>query len=352
MVNEQVARSLELAGLSAELGAQAADTWQGCLAKISYQPVSFKSISRKYQQTYHQNLGGNWFDISLVLKHENRPTGLWPLSLHSNDQGYFLTAQGLPLGPPLFVGNERKTIVRRLVTKCLEFLEILGSELNIKEYQSRQAFTGENDLSEWHRQSLLRGGRPSLEYDLYLDLSPGWENVRTNFRDSYKSLINSGLRMWKTDVLGSELKQKAWEEFRSLHCEAAGRKTRPDSTWEIQFQAVKQDESFVVFLRDERERMVGGGLFDLTPTEGNYSVGAYDRSLFKKPLGHVVQALAIREMIRRRVKWYRIGARPFPGNAPHSDLKERSIAHFKEGFSSHLMPVYLMTHPIPTAAQK
>lgn len=348
VTKELVFRSLSLAGLVAEMEGENTGRWKQCLQKLAHQPVSFQSSFKKYQQAYHQAHGGGWIDISLILMFENRPLGLWPLSIHCHGGRYLLTSHGLPMWAPVFAGGEEKAIVKKLVVKCLNFLEIMGTELNIKEVQSREAFAGETVLSEWHRQSLLRGGRPSLEYDLYLDLSPGWENVRAKFRDSYKPLINSGLRTWKTEVFGSGLEKSAWEEFRSLHREAAGRKTRADSTWEIQFQAVKGDDSFVVFLRDENNRMVGGGLFDLSATEGNYSVGAYDRSLFKKPLGHVVQALAIKEMIRRNIKWYRIGTRPFSGNSPGSFSKERSIAYFKEGFSSHLVPVYLMSHPIPS----
>jgi len=82
--------------------------------------------------------------------------------------------------------------------------------------------------------------------------------------------------------------------------------------------------------------MVGGALFHTTPDEGLYAVGAYDRSLFDKPLGHVAQALAIEEMVRRGIRWYRIGTRTYPGDSPAPSTKDLNISDFKQGFASHL----------------
>lgn len=92
--------------------------------------------------------------------------------------------------------------------------------------------------------------------------------------------------------------------------------------------------------------MVGGGLFSFTSDEGLYVVGAYDRSLFDKPLGHVVQYRAIEELKKRDVKWYKIGTRPYSSNAPTPTDKEISIAKFKQGFASHVFPYYFLTHKV------
>ena len=81
---------------------------------------------------------------------------------------------------------------------------------------------------------------------------------------------------------------------------------------------------------------VGGGLFACTRDEAAYSVAAYDRELFDKPLGHVVQFTAIKALKERGIRWYRIGARPFVGDAPAPSEKELAIADFKHGFASHL----------------
>jgi len=75
-------------------------------------------------------------------------------------------------------------------------------------------------------------------------------------------------------------------------------------------------------------------LFICSRDEGVYAVAAYDRALFDKPLGHVVQFRAIQEMKRRECRWYFIGRRFYPGEQPVPSNKELSISYFKEGFST------------------
>lgn len=343
---EAMFEALSLSGLNANLETAKPELWQRCFAQLAYQPVSFTTGMRRYQLTYHRDLGGCCNDISVVLMHEAKPVGLWPLSLHLLNGAYHISSQGLSVQPPLFSTEVGQGIIKQQNSKCLDFLHLFGNKLGIKEIVSRTQFFGEANIGEWHRESLARNARPEIEYDLYLNLSPSWDKIRANFRERYKSLVNVGLRTWQTGVSGADLDEKTWEEFKNLHLEVAGRKTRSDASWLIQYNLVKTNCAFLVWLRNDQKEMVGGGLFDLSPMEGSYSVGAYNRTLFKKPLGHVVQALAIQEMIRRKLKWYRIGVRPFLGNAPQSSPKERSIAHFKEGFASDLFPAYRLKHPL------
>ena len=93
--------------------------------------------------------------------------------------------------------------------------------------------------------------------------------------------------------------------------------------------------------------MVGAGLFNFTRDEGLYAIGAYDREQFDKPLGHVVQYYAIEELKKRDVRWYKLGARPYPTHFPVPSAKEISIGEFKQGFASHLLPRIILEHVVP-----
>ena len=77
-----------------------------------------------------------------------------------------------------------------------------------------------------------------------------------------------------------------------------------------------------------------------------HAVAAYDRTLFDKPLGHVVQYRAIEEMKKRNISWYKIGVRPYGSDNPKPTEKEISIGEFKAGFSSHCFPHYRLTHQL------
>ena len=69
---------------------------------------------------------------------------------------------------------------------------------------------------------------------------------------------------------------------------------------------------------------------------------AYDRKLFDKTsnLGQEEQKIAIKEMIKRKIKWYRIGIKALESNHIKPTKKEYSISLFKEGFSSDTFPIY------------
>jgi lipid II:glycine glycyltransferase (peptidoglycan interpeptide bridge formation enzyme) len=90
--------------------------------------------------------------------------------------------------------------------------------------------------------------------------------------------------------------------------------------------------------------MIGGGFFICSRDESVYMVGAYDRSYFDKPVGHVIQFHAIKEMQNRGLVWYNIGERIFANDEPAPSVKEISISKFKSGFSTHVFPTYLLTH--------
>lgn len=187
-----------------------------------------------------------------------------------------------------------------------------------------------------------------LRHELFVDLSLDIETIKANFRKSYKSLITSGTRSWAVGEMTAG-HPALWEEFRELHLQVSGRVTRCPESWDVQHRAIAEGDAFLVYLRDSNGKMVGGGFFATTRDEGAYAVGAYDRSLFDKPLGHVVQFRAIELMKSRKLRWYKIGQRHYPSELATATDKEISISEFKQGFATHLFPQFVLCHE-PKAA--
>jgi FemAB family protein len=167
--------------------------------------------------------------------------------------------------------------------------------------------------------------------------------IKAQFRKSYRPLVSSGLRTWRVfEMTGAD--EPRWQQFRDLHAHVAGRVTRSAQSWEHQYQSICTGDGFLIYLLDGADRMVGGGYFQTSRDEGVYAVAAYDRALFDKPLGHVVQHRAIEVLKERGARWYKIGARPYPGETPVATSKELSIADFKQGFATHFFPRYVLDH--------
>jgi len=317
--------------------------WDATLEQMPYIPVTYTNARIDYQLAYQQGHGGDWWDLSLVLIHDLRPCGVWPLTFSIKDGTPAMTSYGGPVLPPLFVDGLLEKTRKTLVKGCLDLIESLCRAGGVLKYESGESFQGASraGVSDWHDQSMRLGACALLRHEMFVDLSMSLQDLKSRFRKSYKSLVTSGTRMWKVHVT-AEADPIVWGEFRELHRSVSGRVTRSAESWDLQHQAIAARQSFLVSLRDNRGRLVGGGLFDCTRDEGEYSVGAYDRALFDKPLGHVVQYRAIEEMKARGLRWYKLGYRPYRGQDPQATDKEILIGEFKHGFATHVFPRYLL----------
>jgi FemAB family protein len=315
--------------------------WDIASEKMAYLPVNYSTKMMEYQQCYWNGIGQPTQDLSVILYHEKHPIALWPLSLSRSaaDELRVSSNGGAELHPPLFVADLAAKTIKTLTSKCFAALNQFCADNRIAGWQSASPFSEETGLSAWHDKAMQAGGRASLKHELFLEVTRPIEEIKSGFRKSYKALVNSGAKWWSTHLL-IQADPAIWEDFRTLHQSVAGRSTRSRDSWSAQLDAIACGAAFFVFLRDGADKMVGGSLFYVTRDECVYAVGAYDRSLFDKPLGHVVQYRAIEEMKRRNIRWYKLGQRSYPGDVPEPSSKELSISDFKQGFASHLFPIH------------
>ncbi len=333
--------ALKAVGMHAAFRQSEQTDWETASERMAYLPVNYSTKMMEYQLCYWNGNGQPTQDISVIVYHEKHPIALWPLSLSkiAADKLRVSSNGGTELHPPLFVAGLAAKTIKVLTAKCFAALNQFCSVNRIKDWRSTSLFNEEAGLSVWHDKAMRGGAQVGLKHELYLELTRSFEEIKCGFRKSYKSLINSGAKWWSTHLL-TQADPVTWGEFRALHYSVAGRSTRSLDSWGAQLDAIACDAAFFVYLRDDTKRMVGGGLFHVTRDECVYAVGAYDRNLFDKPLGHVVQYRAIEEMKCRKIRWYKLGQRSYPGDLPEPSFKELSISDFKQGFASHLMPIY------------
>lgn len=343
MITGTIEKIVELArGLSGEnviLAAESPRVWKTTLERCDYIPVAYTYESMAYQLAYLRSGGASCGDCSLIWHWNGVPCGVWPLSFTESGDGTSLHSHGVPILPPLFPGETPGSIRRRLCRASLDLAERFSVMLGNHSLNAFSPFSQQSDLGFWHDEWMNRGASCGVSHQLFLDLRPGLAEIKSGFRKSYKSLINLGRREWAVNVLDSP-DAAIWAEFTRLHLDVSGRKTRSDETWALQLRQITLGEALLVSLRDGEGKMVGGGFFQFSRDEALYAVGAYDRKLFPKPLGHVVQATAIEELKRRNIRWLKLGRRFFLRDFPTPTEKELSISDFKSGFSSHLFPEF------------
>lgn len=338
LAREQILNAAAAVGLSVTV-AEDWGGWSQVLAGASYIPCAYTPSMIDYQAEYLAGFDQVVLRLPLLLWHDRKLVGAWPLLLRQlPDGGWRLGSNEGALLPPMLRADLAASTAQKISRLSVQLIDVFTTALPVAvTWSGREEFCGGTGVSEWASLMLGRGLRPELGFELYVDLRLSFEEIWSRIRRSYRSLINTGGRLWQVACV-REAVADVWREFRALHLAVAGRVTRSDASWDKQLAAMQANGAFLITLRDAAGRLVGGGFFHVSAHEGFYSVGAYDRSLFDKPLGHVVQIAAIREMQERDLRWYRIGNRAYPQLLPTPSQKEISIAEFKEGFSTHVMP--------------
>jgi hypothetical protein len=165
-----------------------------------------------------------------------------------------------------------------------------------------------------------------------LDLRADLDVIKSNFRKSFKSLINWGEKNLDVSIINAGNYSPAHiKQFQDFHLRISGKKTRGNATWETQGEMVSQGQAFVIF-GYFKSALVSAGLFTLGLKETYYAVGVYDRELMKRnlPLAHYSLFRAIQESKRLNIEVFNIGEIGLEGK----DEKQRQLAQFKRGLVS------------------
>ena len=315
--------------------------WDDVSENLPYIPIAYTRSSLEYQACYMRAFVEELVDISVVLTHKGKAIGIWPLTLRKQDGMYtFATNQGSVL-PPVYRTGTSEKLVKKYDSACLEamdrFYQEQSKEVPLKgEWEGQVSFLPSAlqwQNATWEKECMERGAEAFIVHDLYVNLSMPIEDIHQKLRKSYRSLLHEGERLWEIKVY-DKVPPDLFDEYRLLHKSVAGRETRPLESWELQCKAVNDGDGFLVTLRDDERKMIGGGLFSLSQDEGLYAVGAYDRSLFDKPVSHIVQWTAIKHLKELGRKWHYIGQRFYSGDYHKPTEKECSISYFKEGFAT------------------
>lgn len=322
--------------------------WSEVISNCNYVPNAYSCASIEYQLAYHSAQGGHWKDFSLVIYWDQSPVAVWPFTLSQTSTTPALSSQGLLLVPPLIRDGLPRSSKKSLTKLCMDFAQRVARTLALPSFDSCEVFFDNLGLSDWHLEGMTRGATCRVQHELFLRTSDSWDQILKNYKKRLRYTMNQAAQLWRSFILDDTATEfdSAWNNFKRLHIHLSGRQTRSDDSWISQLNAIKNRDAFLIYLLDDKDTMIGGGYFALTRTEGLYAVGVYDRTLFDRPVGYLVQYAAINEMIRRGIRWYKLGTLPFETDNPTPTEKEVSIGAFKKHFSSHAFPKYIFTHPL------
>jgi FemAB family protein len=162
-----------------------------------------------------------------------------------------------------------------------------------------------------------------------IDLNQSISNIKKDFRKGHKAAINWATKNIKVRIATS--RNISWndiENFRNLHIQVSGRKTRSKKTWHIQYDMIKNDEAFVV-LGEKGGELITSALFQYSDNSCYYSVSASNRELFDKPISHILIWKAINQAKSIGCQSFEVGEQIYD---KENREKESRISDFKRGF--------------------
>lgn len=228
--------------------------------------------------------------------------------------------------------------LKGLITFIMIYLNKCATENNCKKikiqdffFDNKMSFVGEKLFNErYHAQ---------LTFDMRIDFKAFNEaSYYKNLRKSYKSLINWGKKnLIITYINKKNLCWDTFKEFKRFHHKVAGRKTRSDKTWEIQYEMLKQGFGELVLAYYE-DSLVAGSLFADFEGTSVYFTGVYERELFNFGLSHYVLYHGIcRSQQRKQTSSFSLGY----FDTDIINEKFYNIQFFKKGFTEQLFPTIL-----------
>ena len=225
MLEYGISKEFIAEGLLTEYRLQSVQCWDDTLVKLPFVPIAYTRPELDYQIEYQKGVGVECVDASVILFHDGRPCGVWPLTAVTKDGVRYFSNylnRDSVVFPPLFVVGLADVTKKAIAKKCLRVLANIGKRWGVGSWKCIESFVGHESLSEWYEQSLLAGASVSLRHELHVDLSLSIGSIKSKFRRSYKSLVTEGMRLWKVDVLATA-DHDLWESFRNLHQRVAGR---------------------------------------------------------------------------------------------------------------------------------
>ena len=169
----------------------AIEDWIFIQNTIDYLPVLYSVSSINYQEQYFTEQSDQLFDLSQVIYWDNKPIGILSLTLSSKDKDLFLTSQGHPVLRPLVLDQIPK-VHKKIFNECAYLVHTVIENYKIKEFCLQEIYSSNFNISSWYEYFLIKNFIPNNQFSLILDLEQTHEEIKRNYRKSYKSLINKG----------------------------------------------------------------------------------------------------------------------------------------------------------------
>lgn len=164
-----------------------------------------------------------------------------------------------------------------------------------------------------------------------IDLTLSEAELWCGVRKSYRSLIRTAERRYQIFLVEAPLAEQWGMIIQDLHRQAAGRETRPATTWQIMMRWLSTGHGTAVVAVEPGDVVIDFAYF-IRDAEWSYYASA---ASLERNVHHSVIWTGMLTLKRLGVRWLEMGWMERPGDSK----KERTIIIFKRGFGGVDVPV-------------
>jgi hypothetical protein len=166
-----------------------------------------------------------------------------------------------------------------------------------------------------------------------LNLVGDEQDLLRDMRKGHRADIARAAKLIQATVLDEHtITQERFDNYRLLHCKAAGRVTRPLATFQMMLEWIRSGQAILCAATlDDKD--VGFALVSVYKDGAYYSSSCEDPEFNHLPIGHLLQWRVMQWLKEHGIRRYEIGLQSF-GDQVHSTISEKEvkIGFFKRGF--------------------
>lgn len=223
-------------------------------------------------------------------------------------------------------------------------IDRLAAEHEIKRAWFRQTPLAPANLAGKNRYNqLVKYGFIDVSLNTQLiDLSKSeallWKDLRRNHRRNIKKADKFKTVIYDQASISPEI----FKFYKVMHYKAAGRQTRPDKTFDLMLEWLKQGLAFLVAVQFDN-KLIGFEYYSIYKNSV-YGFSAANDPEYEKdyPIRHLLEWQAILWMKRQKFDFYEIGLQQYGATLfDFPDKKQLDISHFKKGFGGLTVPWFM-----------
>jgi hypothetical protein len=250
-------------------------------------------------------------------------------------------------GPPPAFSTQTQDdprVKQAVADACFDQIDELAREFNVGRVSfaipplAKSSWDSQVSPENW----LARRGYADVSiHTQVIDLSLTPTDLLGGMRKGHRSDVKRGSKQMEIVALGAdEISRDQFDQYQALHQLAAGRVTRPQSTFDSMFEWIKSGNGALICAKYDGD-FVAFALLTVYKDGAYYGSSCTHPDYARTQAGHGIQWRAMEWLREHGVHRYDLGWQqfgPLPYDFPTD--KELAIAHFKRGFGGDTVPFF------------